>query len=313
MDPMDTQLLADIIFIGICSIPIMTITVWAIYQLCVQDSSSWINKTYRNFTVFIMITFTFSTIGDLVHMILKYTYFPKRIMFDTTQNALAASIDLAYFIGNIAFYVLILLRITLPFELNKYVTYSLAFVIFLFGLAALRYIGYVFENKGSTDLAWTWITISLMILDLILSGFIYTIFVYKMKNTIINIDPSLSKAAEQNVNLMTNVITKHCVLFGSSLLVNQGFYAMLVVWNIGDNQGGNDPNHAILRIILAPFTVRTVENVTNVLILWLLLRINYHRYIKLCKCCHLCVGKCCFKIVDNETGVQNPYRELEEL
>ena len=128
-----------------------------------------------------------------------------------------------------------------------------------------------------------------------------------MKKTIINIDPSLSREAEQNVNLVTNVVTKHSILFGTAVFINQGFYAVLIYNHFTKNF--NDP----ITFISLPFEIRAIENVANVLILWLILRINYDRYITLCKYCHLCVGKCCFKNVNHRVSIDNPYSRLSDL
>ena len=50
-----------------------------------------------------------------------------------------------------------------------------------------------------------------------------------------------------------------------------------------------------------------------VLILWLLLRVNYDKYICLCKGCHICIAKCCFKEVDIDKIVDNPYYAFEKI
>ena len=260
-----------------------------------------------------MVLYTLSTIGDLAHIIIKYKNFPQRPHMDLEENISDAIVDALYFVGNIAFYILILLRIALPFQLNKFVSYLLGFIIFIFSITSVRYIVFLFKYKFG-DLQWTWITITLSITDLILSVFILLIFICKMKKTIINIDPSLSKEAEQNVNLMANVITKHSVLFGIAIIINQGFYLSIFLYNtkLTSYHENITTQFVVLVGYCIPFGVRAIESIANVLILWLLLRINYDRYIGLCKCCHLCVGKCCFKNIDHKSRVNNPYRELSE-
>eukprot|EP00483_Globobulimina_turgida_P011456 UN11478 len=126
-----------------------------------------------------------------------------------------------------------------------------------------------------------------------------------MRGTISNIDPLVSLEAATSVNLITNVITKHSVLFGFAILVNQGFFISQMITNflkINDSLINQCMNYML----------RGLENVTNVLVLWLVLRINYDEYICFCKYCHFCVTRCCFKQIDTDTAI-NPYRRLERI
>ena len=41
--------------------------------------------------------------------------------------------------------------------------------------------------------------------------------------------------------------------------------------------------------------VRAIENVFNVIILWLVIRINNDKYLFLCKCWHICILRYCMK------------------
>ena len=50
----------------------------------------------------------------------------------------------------------------------------------------------------------------------------------------------------------------------------------------------------------------------NVLVLWLILRRNYNKYIYLCKFCHICIAKLCFKGVDSKKIADNPYDTLSD-
>ena len=54
----------------------------------------------------------------------------------------------------------------------------------------------------------------------------------------------------------------------------------------------------------------TLEVTINVLVLWLILRVNYDKYIGACKYCHIGMAKCCIKNVDSIRVVENPYRQL---
>ena len=59
------------------------------------------------------------------------------------------------------------------------------------------------------------------------------------------------------------------------------------------------------------YSERALENIVNVIVLWLILRVNYNKYICLCGCCHKCIGKCCFKNMDTINMVDNPYEDME--
>eukprot|EP01084_Bolivina_argentea_P208683 355686_1 len=67
-----TELLIAIICISSCCIVAACIISHSIYQLFILDSTSWINKTYRNLTIIIMIMFALSSVSDLVHTVLRY-------------------------------------------------------------------------------------------------------------------------------------------------------------------------------------------------------------------------------------------------
>ena len=291
-----TQLLVAIIFTGVCLLIAFVITTHTFYQLFVQDASEWINKTYRYLTIVIMISFTFCTIGDIIHMTWYVSTLSDRLVpYHPFGNLISVPMDAFYFCGNVLFYVLILLRIAIPFKLNKIVALLLGMVIFLFTCVGIIYCVFI----G----IWYGVVLALSIQDLILSPLILGIFIYKMRMTIIHIDPSSSRQAETNVNVIANVMTKHSLLFGIAIFVNQGFYAVLIWQHFADKYG-------VLAVYCIEYSVRAFENVINVTILWLILRVNYSKYIGLCNCCHKCIGKCCFKNIDYNPAINNAYQTL---
>ena len=115
-----------------------------------------------------MASFTLASIGDLIHLIVKCLNFPNKTEWDQKEAIPTAIADMFYFTGNVSFYVLVLLRIALPFELNKLVSYSLASLIFIFGLSSLSYVIGVFFLQDY-DLRWLLIVITLTVEDIILS------------------------------------------------------------------------------------------------------------------------------------------------
>ena len=105
-----------------------------------------------------------------------------------------------------------------------------------------------------------------------------------MKNTVSGADTTVSMEIQKSVNLISNTVTKHCVLFGIAMIMNQAF---LVV-----DLHGNATNSFIYSWYKQfAFSVRALENLVNIAVLWLVLRINYDKYICLCGSCHRCMGK----------------------
>ena len=146
--------------------------------------------------------------------------------------------------------------------------------------------------------------IALMSLDFTLNVVIFTIFTTKMKGMVANIDSSVSDKVQKDVELISNTVTKHCILFGIAMFMNQAFYSIALYGAIVDAWANT-------RFKNLGYSVRAFENILNVIVLWLLLSINYSKYICLCRCCHQCIGKCCFKNIDSRNMVKNPYLELD--
>eukprot|EP01084_Bolivina_argentea_P198087 339312_1 len=287
--------LITIIWMGICIVFTVIIFLHTFLHLCIKDSSEWISKTYKNLTLLTMIASILVIIGE-------FTFYltPKQIPMPQYKVIMLVSIDAVYFFGNILFYTLILLRISVPFKLNQVVFYTLLSVILLFGIAAILYcielydtLSYNINEKFFHILLWI-----LSSCDLMLNGFIMILFAYKTRKTIIGLDPFMSDEAEYQRNLLSHVMTKHCVLFGIAIVVNQSFFVVQLLY---------DFCHFGSYVIA---TVLSLEVTTNVFILWLILRINYNWYGCVCKCCHICVGRTCFK---TSTELENPYRVLNSL
>ena len=142
--------------------------------------------------------------------------------------------------------------------------------------------------------------------DFILNAAIWITFATKMRGILTDLDPSISET-RKNVNLISNTVTKHCILFGIALVMNQGFY---VVGIYGDLANAYD-SYAWYAFLL--YSIRALENIVNVVVLWLILRVNYGKYIGLCGYCHNCVAKCCFKNIDSKIVSENPYIEWDSM
>eukprot|EP01084_Bolivina_argentea_P007600 14268_1 len=124
--------------IGLCGMINITILTSAIYQLCIKDSSIWINKLYRNLTLIAMLSFTICVIGDLIHVIIRDINFSNYAWpYDTTEAQLSAANDFVYYLANVTVYVLLLLRIYIPFDLKNCVMCFISFLICMYSLSAM--------------------------------------------------------------------------------------------------------------------------------------------------------------------------------
>ena len=105
---------------------------------------------------------------------------------------------------------------------------------------------------------------------------------------------------------MTNVVAKQSVLFGIGIITNQAFLTTIFI---------NTFVEPDMFFIVQVYTscAQAFELSVNVLILWLVLRNNYNKYICLCKCCHIGMAKCCFKNIESNKVVRNPYLELWDI
>ena len=94
---------------------------------------------------------------------------------------------------------------------------------------------------------------------------------------------------------------KHAILFGIAIFINQLFYAINIVAYF---------HYTVWTSYCLSYMAAALETLVNVLVLWLILRVNYDKYIRLCKCCHIVCAECCFKNVDSRVVSMNPYQPL---
>ena len=291
-----------------CLLFTVSITLYSLAQLLHKNSLTWITKHQRTLTILIMTSFTICNTVQLVLVIDRFFICPEKRPCDIRQIWLQFGKNIFYWIGNILFYVFLLLRITVPFELNKCIFCSLAFAIFISAITAIAYSTMTIIIYDDNYNVWRVMALLLLFTDLAVSGFVLVIFVRKIKNTMSDIDPTTSLKAEQSVQVMTNVVAKHGLLFGIAIAFNPP-YLVMITMNTYIGIGGF---YSFFTDIGTAIT-QSIEGAVVVLVLWLILRINYERYICLCKFCHICIARCCFKGVDSERIVDNPYQNLIEL
>ena len=304
-----TSLITSVTLIAATSTLSLAICGYTLNQFYCKDSSEWIDKTYRNLTTAAMIAFTLTTIADGVHLTIKLLYFPNRVYDPFKERIPESIIDACYLFGSTTFYILILNKISVPFQLNKCIHSVLILFITLFGVTSVVYCIYILLTPANETLKYgVFILPVLYGSDLILNTHILGIFICKMRQTITDIDPRLSGECERNVNLISNTMTKHCVLFGTAIITNQAFYLSFIS-HLTDEL-------TVTIQYSVPYSLRALENMINIIVLWLVLKISYDKYICFCKCCHLCVARCCMKDTtkfDSTTTVNNPYYQLIDL
>eukprot|EP01084_Bolivina_argentea_P180782 312325_1 len=286
MGTMENVILVLTWFIFMVVIIGVVISSLSINELCIKDSSEWINKLYRNLTIIAMVAYTLTSIGDFVQL----------LVFDSTliavqlkyiRGVLLVAKDVIYFFGNTVFYILILFRVSQPLQLNKYIYYTILLLICIAAIASICYCITVFMFYLLPDIFASYLSINdvlpvewtISVTDFVLNVVLLTIFGWKLRNLVNNVTID-SDTAVNNVYLITNVMIKHSILFGIATIMNQSFILSDVL--VGANSDYNDITMSI------GYSLRAVENITNVLVLWLVLRINYGKYICVCKYCHLC-------------------------
>lgn len=283
---------------GLISLCITTITINQL--LC--NTAETVNKIYKVLTISCILPMTICCIGDLTHLTVRFLYFPYCNVIVDSEVIFMSCNDAIYYIGNILFYVLLLLRIYNTFQIKKVIIIILSFFIILSALSSVGYIFTVIKVGNDAEKFFQfgkYILFALSICDLILNINFFGIFWYQLRKIVVDID--IQSNIYQNI---ANVLTKHIVLFGIAIITNQLFF----LWTLATSLYDPPVNYQMFIVIIA-YVVRSIEIWVNVLILWLVLNINYQRYLNCCKYLHLYIAKCCVK--NNENPLKNPYQQLK--
>eukprot|EP01084_Bolivina_argentea_P239145 401950_1 len=171
-------------FVGGISIVATLICLNTFYQLCIQDSSTWINKTYRNLTIIAMMSYTLSSIGDCVRFIAFFDQIVDGFYWTLPQLIMCMMMDAIYFFGNVVFYTLILLRISQPFQLNKCIYYLMVLLISIAAIDSILFCLRFFVALFFFGWIGKTIIFILSVDDFILNSVILISFVYKMRKTV---------------------------------------------------------------------------------------------------------------------------------
>ena len=261
-----------------------------------------------------MIALTLCTIGDIAHMIIRYKYYLTSQTWHTSEQYLATPKSIAYYFGNVTFFILLLLRIKTSFQLSKCTMYYLSLLLTISALLAIAYCFCLFYPSIASFEMWYFYAIIcqylLAIIDFMLNLSLFTLFIYKIKNkdsmegmeVVVLNKQSIDYDYNSDKKAIWNLMIKHCVLFGIAIISNQTWYINSII-------GYTNPKGSPLEYKIAEsYTARSVENVINIVIFWLVLKVNNDKYVCLCKCWHSCILKYCMKedpIIIREGFVMN--------
>ena len=233
-----------------------------------------------------MIAYTLCLVGDIAHIIIRYKYFLTSQDWILSEAYLAGANDTAYYLGNFTFFLLLLQRIKTSFQLSKCMMRYLLLLLIISITSSTIYCFLMFYGAGKTgskvESDAEIISYPLAVGDFILNLSLFVIFVHKIYNKdsmegmeiADDISTSVSQGGiNEDKKAIWNVMIKHCMLFGIVLIVNQA-WPVLVIIDILIVDANNFPY-----ILARDYTIRSFENVTNIVILWLALKINNDIYV----------------------------------
>eukprot|EP01084_Bolivina_argentea_P194808 334331_1 len=285
----DEYYMMTIAWVGFCiyiEIIIFTVTICQINGAKTYKFS----KYHHRLTILAMIGYIITDCIDISHLTIRYLHFPDRHYQDEKEALMGSTSDATYFFGNIIFYILLLSNVYISFRLNRFMLNFTVGFLFLSTLSSIYWCFIVFYDSGQNNEikfsnALNVAIIPLFISDLILNLTLFILFIYKLKT-----HPSLKGRIIDDITnynkqvMMFNVMIKHIVLFTPVIVLNQLFY-ISTFFQTGHSR---DPFPILLT---TTYSMRTLENISTIFILWLTLRMNKKKYICLCKCWHVLAYK----------------------
>eukprot|EP01084_Bolivina_argentea_P031101 57580_1 len=277
--------------------------------------SVFINGYYKWLTFITMSSYILCTLGDISELSIRYALSLVSDKLDPSDPYLAGVKDILYYLGNTTLFLLILMRIKISFQVSRCIMIALSVLLLISTLLSIAWCACIFIATNATQRALPalYINFPLSINDLCLNMLLFALFIYKIKNkdSVEGIDNVYHNDCDYGKKRIWNVMIKHCVLFGIVLVANQGWYISEFLWSLC-------PTLSVALIMV--YTVRTVENTINIVILWLVLKVNNAKYVKLCKCWHVCITERCLKQnpdmigegFDEKTGNEN-HNTLQDL
>eukprot|EP01084_Bolivina_argentea_P143325 251727_1 len=271
----------------ICFMILLFIT---LFHTC-QQYCSFIDRqetyVFKFLTLFTILSCLVCSSLDIVHITIHFiecSFFQSKL-----ESIIAGFADIAYFIGSI-------IKIWFVFKGTIYeislctltVLGFLVSVIIFFAVWHCNDTAFQ-QHKSDYNPKERPATDALSAADLVLNVVLFSLFWYKLRQTIVCVQ--IDQSVNQNYNpsnRLLEIISKHSILFGVAMITNQCFYIGIILEEYFRIDKIN-----YTEAILILFSARALENLVNALVLWLMLAINLKLYFKLCGICHTKMQNCC--------------------
>ena len=111
--------LLGLVVMGLCGIFDIILLTITIYQFCFKRYSASISGYFKRWTVITMLAYTICTVGDNIVMCIRYQNYPNLVGFTRRESYVDSAKDSIYYMGNMAFFILLLSRIQTSFQLSR--------------------------------------------------------------------------------------------------------------------------------------------------------------------------------------------------
>eukprot|EP01084_Bolivina_argentea_P287768 493795_1 len=175
------------IYITVTSVFGILSSMFIMHLICkiLVTNSSRMTSFFRNATIISSIGCTMCIYGDLIHFIISMTM--DIDLLSPEHTILIVISNIAYYIGCILFYILLVMRVYIAFkntqyELSQCLYYSLWFLIIISILASISHIFImIFVNEKQKTITVRTPFIILMINDALLNIILFVLFIYKLR------------------------------------------------------------------------------------------------------------------------------------
>eukprot|EP01084_Bolivina_argentea_P077287 140157_1 len=298
---------------SICLLVMMFIFISLIYQIFILKKAENIHQFYVKITILCMVFFILTTLTDLVHAVISY--YTQIAMSAQWFDPVVCTADTCYYFGCITLYTLIIGRLYYTFKDTQYSLSKFALFIYVILLSTssgiMIYYVYVvakdhkLHNKslGNTD-------ICLMIIDVILNTSMPILFITKLRKFILQMavndynecitnsikydkkhlnklkkeledDPSMIVSKSRQYKLI-KVVVRHTILSTVAIICNELFFLSNMLFYLYPTIQNAEWWAKIV------YTVRDVEGVIILSVLYLNFNFNQDCYHCCCRLCDIC-------------------------
>eukprot|EP01084_Bolivina_argentea_P197046 337728_1 len=296
--------IATLIFLSIIFIMILFISFYSLCQMCGSGHKQKIKPLFRNLTITSIIAFCLTSFTDIIHMFIHMM--EHKSFSSPIEPKISGIADMFYYIGDITFYTLLLCRVyhvfaQTQFKLSKITIYIFCIQLIISFLAAIwhtlvvAFFYHSWEQWVQRGMPATYV---LSANDFLLNVSLFILFYYKLKQTIVQIqtwNENESSINNSSANLF-DVMTKHSVLYSLAIITNQFFFVGVMLMCFTD-LGHEHFSVGLIMIMI----LRSIEDLINVLALWLVLPHNKNVYSMCCCTCHRCVSAVCKAMTKHNT------------